>query len=59
MEGYMDNDNYNDYDYSELDPKKRGPIFRIFKYIFLFLAKTHGKLAVQIFDFSLLYHRPL
>ncbi|MCI8589285.1 MAG: hypothetical protein HFE77_01005 [Clostridiales bacterium] len=38
----MDNDNYNDYDYSELDPKKRGPIFRIFKYIFLFLAILFG-----------------
>ncbi|MCI8332162.1 MAG: hypothetical protein HFE78_05000 [Clostridiales bacterium] len=38
----MDNDNYNDYDYSELDPKKRGPVFRVFKYILLLMAILFG-----------------
>ena len=38
----MDNDNYNDFDYSELNPKKRGPVFRIFKYILLSMAILFG-----------------
>ena len=38
----MDNDNYNDFDYSELNPQKRGPIFRIFKYILLSMAILFG-----------------